>query len=217
MIDRIIEEINVCLNNNCFLVALSSALTLPDICGKVEYPDKGNKERYLLWYDNFIIKYEQQFEKNELPCINGEIVWALRNNALHQGTFDFNGYKFFLTDWELFIQKPNSCVLNGGYSLVETIPVYEKSSDNKMSDCDIDKNHKEKTIKRFLSISLLDLIYKICACAKVYYENNIGNFNFLKNKIVVIEKNAKEVFKIKNDSGYKETFKLDKKKDKFYF
>lgn len=46
MIDRIIDEIKVCINSNCFLAALSTALTLPDICGRTEYGNVGTKERY---------------------------------------------------------------------------------------------------------------------------------------------------------------------------
>ena len=39
MMDRLIDEIYVNMNNNCFLTALSTALSIPDICGKAEYPN----------------------------------------------------------------------------------------------------------------------------------------------------------------------------------
>ena len=34
MVDRIVKEINIGLENNCYISALGMALTLPDICGK---------------------------------------------------------------------------------------------------------------------------------------------------------------------------------------
>lgn len=42
LIEQIIKEINTCLKNGCYIVALTIALTLPDICGKVEYPKDNN-------------------------------------------------------------------------------------------------------------------------------------------------------------------------------
>lgn len=46
---KLIEEINLALDNNLYLVALNTALTLPDICGKAEYPDLGPTARYKKW------------------------------------------------------------------------------------------------------------------------------------------------------------------------
>lgn len=39
--EQIIKEINICLEHECFMSALGMALTLPDICGKAEYPTDG--------------------------------------------------------------------------------------------------------------------------------------------------------------------------------
>ena len=38
MILRIIDEIEKALNHDLYFAALNLALTLPDICGKAEYP-----------------------------------------------------------------------------------------------------------------------------------------------------------------------------------
>lgn len=37
MADRLVGEIRKMLENDLYFVVLNSALTLPDICGKVEY------------------------------------------------------------------------------------------------------------------------------------------------------------------------------------
>ena len=53
MVDRIVKEINICLENDCYISALGMALTLPDICGKAKYP-QWKKLRYKKWYDEYI-------------------------------------------------------------------------------------------------------------------------------------------------------------------
>lgn len=53
MINRLIDEINMALSHELYFATLSLALTLPDICGKAEYPDKGSTRRYKLWYDEY--------------------------------------------------------------------------------------------------------------------------------------------------------------------
>ena len=60
MIIRLVQDIRKALENDLYLVALSSALTLPDICGKAARPaEKSSRKRYILWYDEEIGKYEK--------------------------------------------------------------------------------------------------------------------------------------------------------------
>lgn len=51
MVDRIVKEINICLENDCYISALGMALTLPDICGKANYP-QWKKQNVGLRYKN---------------------------------------------------------------------------------------------------------------------------------------------------------------------
>ena len=46
-----------------YLAALALSLTIPDICGKAEFPEYGNTQRYIEWY----MKYIGQYEKKPLP------------------------------------------------------------------------------------------------------------------------------------------------------
>ena len=64
MIKRIVDDINKALENNAYFAALSLALTLPDVCGKAEYPNDGTGKRYKKWYDEYVGKYEK------CPCDN---------------------------------------------------------------------------------------------------------------------------------------------------
>ena len=66
MVIRLIQDIRKALENELYFVALSSALTLPDICGKAAYPqEQSSKKRYILWYDEEIGKYETQKQEAE--------------------------------------------------------------------------------------------------------------------------------------------------------
>lgn len=54
MTQKMIDEIAVALNQGLYLVALSAALTLPDVCGKAEYPEERVSTRYKKWYSTFV-------------------------------------------------------------------------------------------------------------------------------------------------------------------
>lgn len=89
MIQKVVDEINIALNNGLYLVALTSALTLPDVCGKAEYPDKKTGERYKQWYTNYV-------KDGSIPA---EQVYSLRCNLLHEGSAegkDSDNFHFIL-------------------------------------------------------------------------------------------------------------------------
>lgn len=53
--EKRIQEARKCLDNGLYEAALALALTLPDICGQVEYSAiKKVGERYTKWIDNFM-------------------------------------------------------------------------------------------------------------------------------------------------------------------
>lgn len=83
-----ISEIEICLENERYIAALALALTLPDICGKAEYPDeKSVGKRYIQWYDQYVGSYQksQSPYSADMPYLSGEVVYSLRNNFLHAG------------------------------------------------------------------------------------------------------------------------------------
>ena len=56
MVQRIVDDIRAALDHDLYFAALSTALTLPDICGKAEYPnEKSSKKRYIDWYNLSLI------------------------------------------------------------------------------------------------------------------------------------------------------------------
>ena len=89
MIQKMINEIKSALDQRLYLVALSAALTLPDVCGKAEYPKVGGSPRYKKWYSTFV-------SDGNLPA---DSVYALRCSLLHEGNTnakDKNNIKFQL-------------------------------------------------------------------------------------------------------------------------
>ena len=60
MINELVREIVGCLKSGYYMAALTTALTLPDICGKAESPEleKKTKLRYINWYNKYIMSKE---------------------------------------------------------------------------------------------------------------------------------------------------------------
>lgn len=86
--DRLME-IRRCLDAGLLRSALILALTIPDICARIEYPDipedkKGT--RYAKWFDENIVKYNiGEVGKNQgsFDCFNGYMCYLLRCRMLH--------------------------------------------------------------------------------------------------------------------------------------
>ncbi len=88
----LIKDIEKALQCNCLRVALGMALTLPDICGQVEYPEiKAVGERYIKWCDNYLknqgfITIDGSGDK----VIFGDMCYKLRCAYLHSGNLELN-------------------------------------------------------------------------------------------------------------------------------
>ena len=90
-----ISEIHRALELDLYNCALALALTLPDICGKVEFPNENDSKAYKEWFK----KYAEPlftFPTTVLPggeiinytCFTNEECWALRCAVLHAGNYD---------------------------------------------------------------------------------------------------------------------------------
>lgn len=89
-----IDDIKKCNECGCFFAALIVALALPDICGKVLFPEAKTGERYIKWFDKYIGDNEGLrlaelggMDK-ELPYMTGKVCYKLRCTLLHEGTED---------------------------------------------------------------------------------------------------------------------------------
>jgi hypothetical protein len=101
-----IKDIKLALNNNSYLSALALSLTLPDICGKIEYPhfkyENGRRnvgKQYATWFDDWVNQYyadpsgwTNDYSKAKNPIFTGEMCYSLRCSFLHDGNSDINNW-----------------------------------------------------------------------------------------------------------------------------
>lgn len=90
--NRFTESIEESIKNKNWYSALYLALTLPDICARLESENgKTNKAKYIMWYDKYMLgKYTLQVGGRKEPTVflSGPDCYALRCSALHEGGAD---------------------------------------------------------------------------------------------------------------------------------
>ena len=90
----LLKQIQSCLDKNGTVAAFYMALTLPDVCGKLEFPEDKPRDRYIKWFDMYIGEYERSpLAKNdekwaEIPYMSGENMYKIRCGLLHAGSND---------------------------------------------------------------------------------------------------------------------------------
>lgn len=180
MVLKIIEDINKCLDNNIYLSALITALTLPDICGKAMYPNNKPKERYVKWYDQYIGQYEKTelIEKEGIPYPSGEVVYNLRNSLMHEGNLNINEKTCDIQEFELLIEDKNQFGVYVGSAGVRA---------NYIGD-------EVVKVTKSLCINIRQLCFNLCACAEHYYKNNKDKFDFFNSRLTYWNPQAKEMF-----------------------
>lgn len=158
-----IKEIYLCLHNQLFLSALTMALTLPDICGKVEFKNaKTNKDRYTKWCEKHLPLCHpaeiSQKGKSKLPYLNGEALYALRCSVLHEGKPDYERKKVQSSQ-----SKPTEFFLFYGDEL------------SQLSSREYDYETGE-TGKSVLEINISCLSEEIIQQATMFYKEHEGKF-----------------------------------------
>lgn len=197
MVLRLIHDIRNALKNDLYFVALSSALTLPDICGKAAYPDeRSSRKRYILWYDEEIGKYEKNpADKSNMPYLSGEVVYSLRCSLLHEGNPNMSNESLRknlpIDHFSLVVEKAKPFA-----------PYIDSSSIIEWGN---------KHIRRYrMNVRRICMI--LCNVAEAYYRENKDKFHFnyeiidwdevtahlspvdMKNIFVEVEKNSDELY-----------------------
>lgn len=93
MLEKIFEDINKALDAGAYIAALALALTLPDLCSQIEFPDEELVwKRYTKWYDKYMGTPTREFmtekltdDDNErtMPWLTGIVIYKLRCNLFH--------------------------------------------------------------------------------------------------------------------------------------
>lgn len=174
MVERLINEVNIALENRLYLVALNTALTLPDICGKAKYPELKTASRYKKWYQEHVGQYEKSTKSSDnMPYLSADVVYQLRCALLHQGNpnVDTNtGIDCF----ELVIEVPQTW-----------IAIY--------ADCSSICEHADKTVTRNYRVSIHRLCLILCETARAFYMKNKELFNFFNYTIIDMEEETKKM------------------------
>lgn len=163
MIFRLVGDIRKALENDLYFVALSSALTLPDICGKAAYPnEQSSRKRYISWYEEEIGKYmKNPDDKENMPYLSGEVIYSLRCSLLHEGNPNMNndGLRTDLPidHFSLIIEK------------AKPFDIY--------SDSSLITNYGGKNIREY-SMNVRRICMILCNVAESYYKENKDKFLF---------------------------------------
>ena len=181
VVTKIVDDISRSLENECYLAALALALTLPDICGKAEYPhEESSKKRYIQWYDDNIGITEKPPKAaksdTEMPYLSGEVVYSLRCQFLHQGTPTIETKKI----------KEEACQIDEFTLLIQKKTSLDLYSDSAaVFSCGTDPDGKKPTHQlRSYEVNVRRLCMILCACAEGYYKENADKFNFFQYEIV---------------------------------
>ena len=104
-----IDSVRRAVADRNWIAALAVALTLPDICGKVEEPDEKSGERYARWFDAWL---GSQFDISGVAPdrdirLTGRDCYALRCAFLHEGRDIITGQKAQeILDGFIFVHPP---------------------------------------------------------------------------------------------------------------
>ncbi len=148
------------LEADCYFAALALALTLPDICGKAQYPNKGPGARYIAWYDEHVgVSEKSPFDEPPMPYLSGEVVYSIRNCLLHQGTPNIEVEKI----------KEDRYKIDQFVLLIESKKPFDTYGDT--------AGIQNGSIRSY-HVNVRRLCFILCSCAKGYYNANKDKFNF---------------------------------------
>ncbi|KXI42229.1 hypothetical protein ACS94_07865 [Bacillus cereus] len=189
MLDKI-RDIEIALENKSYLSALALSLTLPDICGEIEYPhfkfDDGKRnvgKQYATWFDNWVNQHyadctgwTNDYAKAKNPYFTGKMCYSLRCSFLHAGNLD-------IKEWGK--KEDNEYLYSYEFRLgVSGADSFGSSYSNQIQD-----NSKIKKTET-ITINIDKLCKYICLSAERYYREK-GSNHFKEHNIHLIDFNRR--------------------------
>lgn len=200
MIEKI-NSIRKAIECECYLPALALALTLPDICGQIEYPNlvnkKGNRivgEQYIAWFDEWVSHYYADSMGRTSDCqqvnnsyFTGKMCYDLRCSFLHSGNSGIKDFGDCEDEENKYFYSFELCI-NGCDCVGERWEVPQMN---------VDKMYKEKIVR----IDIVTLCKNLCSSAEKYYlhkaeelfsEHNIRIVDIKEESDKIINMNKKD-------------------------
>lgn len=116
----LIASVESALQTHNWYAALTLTLTLPDIAGRIDNPNKGSKSRYIEWFDKYVAHNYQRVigvisreeEPNKVAFLSGLDCYALRCSYLHEGKSQIihQRSRDVLDDFEFVIPPPRQSI-----------------------------------------------------------------------------------------------------------
>ncbi len=88
---RFINAVRLSLKTENWYSALFVALSLPDICGRIEHPTSNSKDRYIAWFSKYLSSIYTGLP--DCPFLIPEDCYALRCALVHEGCSDLDNQK----------------------------------------------------------------------------------------------------------------------------
>ena len=169
LIDRIVSEIRSSLAHKLPLSALALALTLPDTCGKAEYPNEANGVRYKKWCSQYVITDRSDSPySSDMPYLNEEIIYSLRNSLLHQSTPNVEQAK-----------------IHESRCKVDKFVLALSEDDGATGDLSMVAYGKDmRIVRRELKVYVSHLCHILCSAAEQYYIDHKDKFGFIQYSLV---------------------------------
>lgn len=171
-----IKAIKKAIECECYLPALALALTLPDICGQIEYPEliytsgqrKGQRkgrEQYIKWYDSHV-KPLYYITDKDAPTnqFDGYTCYALRCSLLHAGNFD--------------LKSQNQKI---------PIDLFKLHVDKMKGQFNIHDSYHEENGKRIVDFDVYGICFLISYAANDFYNQNKDKATFEQFDSVVVD------------------------------
>ena len=160
MVERLVKEISIGLTNRCYISALTTALTLPDICSKAKYPDeKSTGKKYKQWLNDYACSI-QPFGLQ----VDAEVIYDLRCRLLHEGNPSIDKAKFKINKFALMVRE------NSANIVTESSCFQEEPDGSKVCE--------------YYNINIKFLCQKICEAALEFYQANKDLFNFFDYRVI---------------------------------
>ena len=99
----LIDAIYKSLESENWYSALITSLILPDICGRIQYPNMKSKGRYIQWFNHYLLGIYKNF-------LTAPDCYALRCSYLHDGSDNILDQKARkILDYFVFTTTPSHC------------------------------------------------------------------------------------------------------------